>query len=51
MDHKNAIFIDFEGEGVSADRQLKIPHMIGEYVRVALGDGTERSFLKKNGNH
>tara|TARA_B100000989_G_C19380128_1_gene401255 strand:- start:74 stop:742 length:669 start_codon:yes stop_codon:yes gene_type:complete len=47
MDYKNAIFIDFEGEGVSADRQLKIPHMIGEYVPSRTGRRYRAIFFKE----
>jgi len=47
MDYKNAIFIDFEGEGVSADGKLKIPHMIGEYVPSRTGEKYRAIFFRE----
>jgi len=37
-EYRKAIFIDFEGEGRNKARELKLPHMVGEFRPNQAGD-------------
>jgi len=38
-EYRKAIFIDFEGEGRNMAREIKLPHMAGEFTPNQTGKG------------
>ena len=46
QEYKNAIYIDFEGEGNSTDGTIRMPHMVGTYVPIDENNKYSATFFR-----